>query len=54
MTGVATLLGRVPDRIWDDNMALEPTGTLPFTAANPTSPRTNELPLDRDVVQFGP
>ncbi len=49
-----TLLGRVPDRIWDDNMALEPTGTLPFTAATPTSPRTNELPLDRDVVQFGP
>jgi hypothetical protein len=49
-----TLLGRVPDRIWDDNMALEPTGTLPFTAASPTSPHTNELPLDRDVVQFGP
>jgi len=49
-----TLLGRVPDRIWDDNMALEPTGTLPFTAATPTSPHTNELPLDRDVVQFGP
>jgi hypothetical protein len=49
-----TLLGRVPDRIWDDTMALEPTGTLPFTAATPTSPRTNELPLDRDVVQFGP
>ena len=35
-------------------MALEPTGTLPFTAATPTSPHTNELPLDRDVVQFGP
>ena len=49
-----TLLGRVPDRIWDDTMALEPTGTLPFTAATPTSARTNELPLDRDVVQFGP
>ena len=49
-----TLLGRVPDRIWDDNMALEPTGTLPFTAATQTSPHTNELPLDRDVVQFGP
>jgi hypothetical protein len=49
-----TLLGRITDRIWDDNMGLEPTGTLPFAPATPSSPRTNELPLDRDVVQFGP
>jgi hypothetical protein len=49
-----TLLGRITDRIWDDTMGLEPTGTLPFAPATPASPRTNEPPLDRDVVQFGP
>ena len=49
-----TLLGRITQRLWDDNLGLEPTGTLPFEAANPPSPpRTNALPLDRDVVQFG-
>ena len=29
------LLGRVPDRIWDDNLGLQPTGTLPFVPATP-------------------
>ncbi len=48
-----TLLGRVTARLWDDNMGLEPTGVLPFAAATPSSKRTDELPLDRDVVQFG-
>ena len=48
-----TLLGRIPARLWDDNLGLQPTGALPFQAANPSSARTNELPLDRDVVQFG-
>jgi hypothetical protein len=48
-----TLLGRITQRLWDDNLGLEPTGTLPFEAANPASPHTNALPLDRDVVQFG-
>ena len=48
-----TLLGRITARLWDDNLGLQPTGTLPFQAANPSSARTNELPLDRDVVQFG-
>ncbi len=48
-----TLLGRITERLWDDNMGLEPTGVLPFAGATPASPRTNELPLDRDVVQFG-
>jgi hypothetical protein len=48
-----TLLGRITARLWDDNMALEPTGVLPFAAASPAGPRTNSLPLDRDVVQFG-
>ncbi len=48
-----TLLGHVPTRLWDDNLGLQPTGALPFQAANPSSTRTNELPLDRDVVRFG-
>jgi hypothetical protein len=49
-----TLLGRITQRLWDDNLGLEPTGTLPFEPATPASPHTNTLPLDRDVVQFGP
>lgn len=48
-----TLLGRITARLWDDNLGLQPNGALPFEAANPSSRRTNELPLDRDVVQFG-
>jgi hypothetical protein len=48
-----TLLGRITQRLWDDNLGLEPTGILPFETANPASPHTNALPLDRDVVQFG-
>lgn len=48
-----TLLGRIPVRLWDDNLGLQPTGALPFEAANPPSARANELPLDRDVVRFG-
>jgi hypothetical protein len=48
-----TLLGRVTARLWDDNIGVQPTGVLPFAATNPSSARTTELPLDRDVVQFG-
>jgi murein DD-endopeptidase MepM/ murein hydrolase activator NlpD len=46
------LLGRVPDRIWDDNLGLQPTGKLPFTPASPGGKRVKELPLDRAVVHF--
>jgi Peptidase family M23 len=46
------LLGRVPDRIWDDNLGLQPTGTLPFVPAKPATLHRDELPLDRDVVRF--
>jgi len=49
-----TLLGRIPERLWDDNLGLQPTGALPFQPANPSSTRTSQMPLDRDVVQFGP
>ncbi|MFB2598160.1 M23 family metallopeptidase [Herbiconiux sp. P17] len=46
-----TLLGSVPDRIWDDDLGLQPTGQLPFDKIDP-SPRTNEMPLDRTVVRL--
>ena len=46
------LLGRVPVRLWDDNLGLEPTGKLPFKADAAAGPRQNELPLDRAVVRF--
>jgi hypothetical protein len=49
-----TLLGHIPTRLWDDNLGLQPTGALPFQAANPSSARTNQLPQDRDVIRFGP
>ena len=46
------LLGRVPDRIWDDNLGLQPTGTLPFVPAEPSGTHRDQLPLDRAVVRF--
>jgi peptidase M23-like protein len=46
------LLGRVPDRIGDDNLGLQPTGTLPFDPAKPVTLHRDELPLDRTVVRF--
>ena len=47
------LAGRVTERIWDDIIALQPTGTMPFAAADPGGNRTDEMPLDRDVVRVG-
>jgi murein DD-endopeptidase MepM/ murein hydrolase activator NlpD len=47
------LLGLVPDRIWDDNLGLQPTGKLPFVPARPVGLHHNQLPLDRDIVVFG-
>jgi hypothetical protein len=46
------LLGQVTQRIWDDNLGLQPTGTLPFTAARRPSARRSQMPLDRNVVSF--
>ena len=46
------LLGRVPDRIWDDNLGLQPTGTLPLVPAQPSGLHYGQLPLDRTVVRF--
>ncbi len=44
------LLGSVTERIWDDNLGLQPTGQLPFEAVTP-SIRRDELPLDRTVIR---
>jgi Peptidase family M23 len=46
------LVGQVPERIWDDNLGLQPTGVLPFAPAPRPGPRADELPLDRNVVVF--
>lgn len=46
------LLGRVPERLWDDNLGLQPTGKLPFVPAAPAGEHQDELPLDRTVVRF--
>jgi len=46
-----TLLGSVPERIWDDDLGLQPSGQLPFDQVDP-SERTNELPLDRTVIRL--
>jgi hypothetical protein len=45
------LTGRITQRIWDDILGLQPTGALPFEAATPGGARTNEMPLDREVVR---
>jgi hypothetical protein len=45
------LTGRITQRIWDDTLGLQPTGALPFEAANPGGTRTEEMPLDRAVVR---
>jgi Peptidase family M23 len=46
------LQGRITERLWDDNLGLEPTGKLPFKADPTPGPHQNELPLDRAVVRF--
>jgi Peptidase family M23 len=48
------LLGQVTQRIWDDNIGLQPSGTLPFAPAARPSTRLLEMPLDRNVISFPP
>jgi Peptidase family M23 len=45
-------VGRVTERLWDDNLGLAATGTLPYAAAPGRTARTNEMPLDREVDVF--
>lgn len=44
------LLGLVTERLWDDNLGLQPTGQMPFEEYEPST-RHDELPLDRTVVR---
>jgi len=44
------LIGSITERLWDDNLGLEPTGQLPFEGVEP-SMRQDELPLDRTVIR---
>jgi hypothetical protein len=46
------LVGRETERIWDDNLGLQPNGTIPVEPVVESGPRQNALPLDRDIVKF--
>src|SRR3954453_15584218 len=47
-----TFLGQITDAFTDDNLALRPTGDLPFAPSGSTRVRRHELPLDRNVLRF--
>ena len=46
-----TLVAKESERIWDDNLGLQPTGTIPVSPLAPTQFR-NTMPLDRDIIIF--
>jgi hypothetical protein len=46
------LIGRETERIWDDNLGLQPDGTIPTEPVKESGPQQNALPLDRDIVKF--
>jgi hypothetical protein len=46
------LVGQITERIWDDDLGLQPTPVLPFAPARDPGPRRNEMPLDRNVIVF--
>ncbi len=46
-----TLVAKESERIWDDNVGLQPTGTIPVSPLAPTQFR-NTMPLDRDIIIF--
>ncbi len=45
------LVGQVTERIWDDIIGLQPTGTLPYEPAPDAGARTSQMPLDRNVIR---
>ncbi len=45
------LVGQVTERIWDDIIGLQPTGTLPYLPAPEAGLRTSQMPLDRNVIR---
>jgi hypothetical protein len=46
------LTGQVTERIWDDDIGLQPTNVLPYVPAPDAGRRNNQMPLDRNVVRF--
>ena len=44
------LVGQITRRIWDDDLGLQPTGTLPYAPAPHPGPRRDQMPLDRNVI----
>jgi len=46
------LVGQVPERIWDANIGLQPTGVLPYESADDPGPRVRMMPLDRNIITF--
>jgi hypothetical protein len=46
------LVGQITERIWDDDLGLQPTPVLPYAPARNPGPRRNEMPLDRNVIVF--
>lgn len=46
------LVGHESERIWDDNLGLQPNGTIPVIPTIRPGPRRNVMPLDRDIVAF--
>ena len=46
------LVGKETARIWDDNVGLQPTGTIPVAPVTPALDFRRTMPLDRDVIVF--
>jgi hypothetical protein len=46
------LVGQITERIWDDDLGLQPTPVLPFASARNPGVRRGEMPLDRNVIVF--
>lgn len=46
------LEGQVTERIWDDNLGLQPTNVLPVAAATDTARQERRMPLDRNILRF--
>jgi hypothetical protein len=44
------LVGQITERIWDDDLGLQPTPVLPYAPARNPGPRRKEMPLDRNVI----
>jgi hypothetical protein len=46
------LVGQVPERIWDENIGLQPTGELPYEPAEDPGPRRRTMPLNQNIITF--